>query len=286
MQQVTLVAILTKNCNNQCLNCVRNPSSKSKDKIESHSTNLSLTVFERKILSLSKKVSIKQAILTGGEPLLLNIEDYLLTLTKANIKRVHIQTNGTLINNKINLFVRYKNRFHFSFLVSVYGTSKEEYENYTKSNNWEKVWYGIEKLKLHGFPYQIGIISSNITKLMDFPIEHEYIAILPHREKLNKILNWIIQLREIINLNNIYIEGLPPCFFPKYYFKFVSLKWPKQFIIIKPTGIIAKAPPFDYMYKNRKCYKCIFNKLCPGIYKEYSPLLKSIISGHPLLRYS
>lgn len=282
MQQVTLVAILTNSCNNQCSNCVRNLNFENRTR--SHLTNLSITNFEREIHNLSKNYLIKQVILTGGEPLLLNIESYLITLIKANIKRIHIQTNGTLIYDTFDIFLRYKNSLNFSFLVSIYGTNKEEYQNYTKSNNWERVWRGIKKLKSSSFPYQIGVISNNILNLVNFPKEHEYIVILPHQVKLDKVLNWIMQLRKIIGLSNIYVEGLPPCFFPNYYTKFVSLQWPKQFIIIKPNGNIAKAPPFDYMYKSKNCHKCIFNKLCPGIYKEYSYLLESVISDHPLIR--
>jgi len=284
MQQATLVAILTTKCNNQCSNCVRilNP----KDKASSSLEDLSTTKFKKIIHNLSRKFQIRQIIFTGGEPLLLHIENFLHFLLKYNIKRIHIQTNGTLICNTLDVFIRYENYFNFSFLISIYGTKEEEYQKYTKTNNWKKAWDGIEILKSKGFPYQIGILSDNIANLANLPKDHEYIAILPHRVKINKVLNWITQLSKILTLDNIYIEGLPPCFFPHYYTKFVSLRWPKRFIITKPNGSVAKAPPFDYMYKSKNCYKCMFNKLCPGIYREYSSLLESILFNHPLITYS
>jgi len=280
MQQVTLVAILTTRCNNRCLNCVRvfNPNARAA-RVE----ELTEVKLKKIIRDLHDKSEIKQVIFTGGEPLLLYIEEFLHTLLEFDIRRVHIQTNGTFIRNTIDTFIKYKRIFKFSFLVSIYGTDEHEYQKYTKTNNWRIVWSGIEILKATGLSYQIGVISDNIENLVDFPQSHEYIAILPHQIEVNKAINWIIKLHEILGFDNIYIEGLPPCFFPQYYDKFVSLKWPSQFIIAKPNGSTVKAPPFDYMYKSKTCHKCIFNKLCPGIYREYSSLLESILSNHPLI---
>ena len=155
---------ITSRCNFSCTHCYINlPADDAKEKSKELSfgeiCNILDTIAEEGCLWL---------LITGGEPLLRN--DFLPIYTYAKKKGflITLFTNGTLVTEKLaEYFADYP---PFSIEITVYGRTKETYEQITGvPGSYEKCMRGIELLLKRKVPLKLKAVamSLNLKELPD-----------------------------------------------------------------------------------------------------------------------
>lgn len=157
---------LTNACNFKCSHCYKEADNRNSDFISIDAIDKIIKKLENKIYSVE---------ITGGEATLHPHFDYLIS--KLNMPVISLLTNGSQLQ-KIDDFVLEK---FSSIQISFYGSSKEEYEQYALSDQFDTVCMGIKKVKTLGIPLTVAIIlrKSNINRieqyidtLLDLGVDH------------------------------------------------------------------------------------------------------------------
>ncbi len=158
-----LYIYLTENCNLNCQHCWVN-SGPSDLK-----ASLSFTACES-FLEDAVRAGLKRVILSGGEPFLNKEIWQFISFLNSNGIQVVIESNGTLVNNKI----KDKLETYRPYLaLSVDGISKEVHEGQRGRNTYNKVMKCLTILEDIKLPYQIIIAVSKfnlseVDKLSEF----------------------------------------------------------------------------------------------------------------------
>lgn len=292
MRRPVLILTVTDRCNNLCEHCVRRAVRHLPQGLV-----LDLCVFRgRAFQKIINENSIDTAIITGGEPFILdNLLDYAEMLKRYGITSLHLQTNGTLLSDRVSMVSSLGDMFkNMTASISLYGIEEIGHDRRTRRpGSWEQAWAGIYTLEKFKVSIQIIVLlfDSEPDKLREFifrefpPNVSNLVLAVPHSGRLNRLDRIPFSVRSVLeDMDNIstspdiFVEGLPPCFLPAYFKNCATLRWPQRFIVIKPDGRMVTIPPFGYMAKVYLCRKCIFDTICKGVYQEYRESLQAQLS--------
>jgi uncharacterized Fe-S cluster-containing radical SAM superfamily protein len=159
-------------CNEDCAHCYVHPNlliaNTNSDTFKKKISNLpkSLQAFPQTSEALNNYFSKrKEAVIefTGGEPTpfrggLIKLAELVQDATIA------INTNGLLISEYDDYLEPFKNFNNFEFLISIKGTTPEDFRRFTgvKSDYWESPFKAYEKLIDAGFKTHLGITLDTI----------------------------------------------------------------------------------------------------------------------------
>ena len=147
---------LTQNCNFKCKHCYCG----NKDK-----ENLKIDSFKRVIDKLYD-IGCLVISFTGGE--IFSYKDFIPLYLYGKEKGflIDLVTNGSLINEEhIKLFKEFPPH---NIMITMYGTSKEEYIDFTSRDNYDNVIHTLDLLKRNSFNFAIRTV---VTKTLKNSIE-------------------------------------------------------------------------------------------------------------------
>ncbi|MDD4877861.1 MAG: radical SAM protein [Candidatus Nanoarchaeia archaeon] len=185
----------------------------------------------------AKKLGAHTVALTGGEPFMHKDIGKILAFLNKERFRIVIVTNGTLINDYINIIKKYKPH---TVVVSLDGF-KHEFEQ-IRGTNWENVVNNILLLKQAGIYVRINCvlsesISNQIKKFKDFCLNQlkvDRVAFLPvaFRGSASKNKDIFIKYKQVTEaICNEYSSDIMNCrpFYNKVSIGFDGLVYPCQF---------------------------------------------------------
>ncbi len=132
---------LTYRCNNRCVHCFCNLPRNDKQALQNEMKAEEI----KNILDELADMGCLWLLLTGGEPFLREDFEEIYLYAKKKGFIITLFTNGTLIDKKtINLLLHYP---PFAVEVTLYGATKDTYENVTRSRgSYQKCIEGIKKV--------------------------------------------------------------------------------------------------------------------------------------------
>lgn len=152
-QQIYFASIeLTQNCNFSCKHCYCT---------EKNSQNLSITQLKKIV---DKLYNIKCLFLnfTGGEIFTYKELHKLYIYAKNKGFMIDLVTNGSLINDKDILL--FKALPPHNILITLYGTSRQEYINFTGKDTFENVMGTLQKLKNNNISFSLRTVATKTLK--------------------------------------------------------------------------------------------------------------------------
>lgn len=154
---------LTRACNNRCQWCYAQGTNFNRDEM-----NLSLL---KKLVSFSKKINIKDAILIGGEPTVFKKLPEVISIIKKSGINVGMPTNGRLLSD-------------FSFAkdlvdcglskisISIKGATPEQYFQLAGVNGYEEALSGYDNIRRLGLDIGVTItVTRSIYEKVDLLIK-------------------------------------------------------------------------------------------------------------------
>ncbi len=141
---------LMNSCNLNCIHCWVNPSFTREKEKKNH---LSITKF-KKIFDQAVKLGLKKVKLTGGEPLIYPHFVELVEYLKEQKINITMETNGTLITEKIADAIRDSSFYHVA--VSLDGAGPKTHERVRRVKGaFNKTLEGVKRLTSRKIPTQI-----------------------------------------------------------------------------------------------------------------------------------
>ncbi len=249
-----MILYMTKRCNMRCPHCIFRLY--NKDCFSDEDLDVS---FGKQIISYYKHYGIKELYLTAeGEPLLYEHLPEILSFSKnKNFERIHLNTNGRLLQKYINSILEYVD----SIYISVDGYNRETYKNHRESDAFARVIKNINKLVKARKKHKNQLFIS--------------IACVIHQQNLNYIEK-MIQLANNLNVNRIEFYNFHPIQtslpIPTCTPVYQSIETTQYFETIKSKQyqmeIVLPAPVSD-----KKHFYCenLFNWIVIGAGGNYSP---------------
>ena len=187
-------------CNFRCDHCYLGEKTKS---------FMTLAMF-KKIINQLYDLGCLSILITGGEPLLNPHFIEMYTYAKTRGFLVSINTNGSLITDKIiSLFNKYN---PYAIEISIYGHNKNTYLDFTHVNSYDLVFNNIKKLKDNNINVKLKTVITNknyhyldklieLSDKLNISFRYDYIVfpnIFSTNEKNNERLN-TLEIIKIIN---------------------------------------------------------------------------------------
>nr|MDD3720127.1 radical SAM protein [Candidatus Gracilibacteria bacterium] len=254
------------------------------------------TIFEillevQKVIKSQGGVNDVKITLSGGEPTLRkDLDKIVLGIKKLGIKYIELQTNATLLNEK--LVEKLVNSGVNKFFISFHSHKKDIFEEYVGLNGVFNIV--VNNIKNLGKYENIEIILNPVISKKNYKdlkgyfdfikIEFPFIKyislsfIQPHGEAkkninlmldyetINKELTGILDYTYNLGLivNNPYC-GLPVCIMGWNYYNKNCIE------VNEGKDLIEKGIKRDDNNKEyiKECEKCIYKGLCGGVWKEY-----------------
>ena len=236
----------------------------------------------KKDISISSK--FKKLILSGGEPFLRKDISKIIEFAKASNKYVTIETNLTLLNEKLlrKIIKAGVNELKISF----HSHEKKVYKKITKSNGFDKLLKNFELLKKYKkrikistntvitkYNYKnlnetVSFLAKNYSFLKEIRISYPRFYPIKNCGKYSKkhlvSLNILKKkFKNIINEKKIIIENLPLCIINDKRAK--KINWD---IWLVKKGKLLRG--LEERYFPEKCNKCKKKKECQGLHKYYT----------------
>lgn len=300
----TLYIYLDERCNQNCVFCVAYERGKSR--FGSMSTNDAKKTIKNFMDSGGGTIAF-----SGGEPTIRDDLAEIIGYAEKfdNLQAISIITNGIRLSDKnyLEKLVKADKRNKISFSFSLHSHKKEISELLTASKrSFEKTMSGIENVIESGknaSVYQV-ITSKNYRDLPEFCyfLNRKYPEIkwvvfaYPFPQGRALLNDWIYvrisSLRPYLIKSLRFLEGknyvvkvancgqLPLCALPGFEEKVID---PRFFTQENVIGMAGKNDFQDFEYntdewanhnkgKNKECKKCLFNKICQGLWKKYIDL--------------
>lgn len=300
----TLYIYLDERCNQNCVFCVA--YEKGESRFGSMSTNDAKKTIKE--FARHKRGTI---VFSGGEPTIRNDLPEIIKYAGNfdNVESISIVTNGVRLvdKNYFGKLVKADQKNKMSFSLSLHSHKKKISELLTASNGtFDKTISGIENVirsKKNASIYQV-ITSKNYKDIPEFCeyINRKYPQIkwivfaypFPQGRallndwiyvKISLLRPYLIKAFRFLEKKNYVIKvancgQLPLCALPNFEEKVIDPRFFTQENVIGMTGQ-KDFQDFEYITdewtirnkgKNKKCQKCIFNKICQGLWKKYVDL--------------
>jgi len=241
----------------------------------------SLDEIKKDIIISSK---IKKLILSGGEPFLRKDILKIIEFAKARNKYVIIETNLTLLNEKLLKRI-IKARVN-ELKISFHSHEKKAYKKITKSNSFDKLLKNFELLKKYRnrikistntvvtkYNYKtlnetVSFLAQNYSFLKEIRVSYPRFYPIKNCGKYSKKhlvpLNILKKkFKNMINKKKIIIENFPLCIINDERAK--EINWD---IWLAKKGKLLKG--LEGRYFPKKCNKCKKKKECQGLHKYYT----------------
>lgn len=291
-------------CNNNCVHCV------VADKRQAGSLSLLRIIMIINSIPQGEEIQI-----TGGEPSIYgNFFIEILKACKARNLKVVLQTNATGFADKA--FAQKCAPFIFHAHVAIHSSNPEIHNRIvqdTTGTMWQKTIDGYRNLKKFGVPCMTtqtvvtklnmptiyktfswiqteldpGVhMSLTYPHLMGNAYDNRNEICFRYSEFKNEIQQVLKDFRSVM-----FTESIPFCYLHPYVEEVESIE--KDLIIFRPSRVgIDFSDGFElknYEESDLKgrakipsCSSCLYNKICPGVWKEYIYLFKDRIDLFPI----
>ena len=278
---------ITKNCNQNCVYCMRDKTIKE----------LSFEEAKEKIDHLDK--DLDQIIITGGEPTLNKDLFKIISYAKTKVPKVHLQTNGVNFSD-FNLCKEVIKSGADSILVAFPSINKQICEETAQTSDvYDKKVQAIKnlsKFKELELGVVIVITKNNYKELLDYikfidSISRDiYIQItymMKYTNNLEKMKPYVVRFQELkpfldqalsyCKSRNLQfrIDGIPLCYVSDY-LDYVSdirtrdYSFVEDFMDAKRKEYVFENYEGKEHVKSNDCSKCVLNKMCWGVYGYYT----------------